>query len=322
MRLTLVVGLIISTFAGLALYKQSSTLRADRDWQKQQALQLREQLVYQSELSNRREIKLEDSISELERVIRNLEFNNLTQSNTITELEKKIGPNYDEMLADVRRQLAEERRQGGRLSFAEALSLPENAARMAQFQVDNQFGEFLDQLRGDPVKVQEARDLLIEITSARLQLSQMVRNGELSAREATELSSDEYLVDAMASILSEEETQKFDDFQSDSLRRNLSRALQDQLNDYAPTLDEAAKSKILEILTTELAPTINTVSYSTPDRITMKDRLEAQLEAYNLMRDSVSPQLTTQQRQELNEFIEAKTVGVEIALDAYSEIEQ
>lgn len=322
MRLVLVGGLVISTVTGIALYIQNSALRADGDWQEQLALQLQAQLLNQAELSERRETELENSISELERTIRNLELNSLAQSNTITELEQKASPNYDQMLADARRLVAEERRQGRGSNFAEALSRPENAERMARFRVNDQFGEFLDKLGGGTTKIQAARDLLIEITSARLQLSQMVRNGEISARDATALGSDEYLVNAMASVLSEEEVQAFDDFQSDSLRRNLSRVLQNQLNEYAPTLDEATQAEVLEILTIELMPSMNTTSYSMPDRLTMKDRLEIQLEAYNRMRDSVSPHLTTQQRLELEEFIEAKTVGLEIGMDAYAELEQ
>lgn len=318
--LTSGLSLSILLIAGLGFSLVSSLSELER--QTEYANRYQQQLLKQTEQVTQQRLILERRIAELESALTARESEVSALSNSIDELQDRVNPDYGQMLVDAQQQVLRENQRRRGPDLGAVFSRPENAERLARMQVGSRFGDFVASLDGDEIRIQEVRDLLIQITSERGQLANKLRNGEISVQEATEMGTDEYLVEAMAAVLNEEEVAAFDEFQSSELKRSLRNAFDDQLETFAPSLDESSHALVLETLLNELAPTMDSVTYSMPDGPTMVERMDAQLEAYSRMRDLVSSELTDQQRAELDEFIEAKTVTLEITRDAYAEVNQ
>lgn len=286
--------------------------------------QLEIAIGYQQQLSEQTDANIRQSL-DFERQLKKLQDQLLSStvqlSSLNTDLEEarsQIDPDYEDLLEKVRMEVAREnfnqRRVGG--SPMSSLSNPNSANAMAADSIPKMYENFINTLGLPGTERQEIIDAMIEYASMRYQMFDDLIEGNLSNGNAIAIFGSQGLTDSVSNLLTKNQLRDLSNYNLLVLKNSARHVFAESLSRLGNAMNEDTQSHVLDKLLDEIYSLQNNYGAIVAEDGSMVSAYNNQLEAYDRARTNLLEELNNDQLQQLDRFLEERSSGVDIMLEA------
>jgi hypothetical protein len=244
----------------------------------------------------------------------------LPESNAQQRLQ--VDPNYDALLQQARDEVAQQASQRRPSTTGTAFSSftdTENARARANEIMPKLYDSFLNALGIPGTERQRIMETLVDFGAQRYQMLDELLAGSISPDQAVALFGADALSKNLQNLLTA--TQQDDLRQYDQLLRNdtLREVYQQSLRNMGTALEGATREEVTQALINEVVSAENNWGSLVAEDGSMRSAYNDKLAAFDRARNTLGPDLNTQQLEHLDRFIETQASGIDVILEASSD---
>ena len=244
----------------------------------------------------------------------------LPESNAQQRLQ--VDPNYDALLQQARDEVAQQASQRRPSTTGTAFSSftdTENARARANESMPKLYDSFLNALGIPGTERQRIMETLVDFGAQRYQMLDELLAGSISPDQAVALFGADALSKNLQNLLTA--TQQDDLRQYDQLLRNdtLREVYQQSLRNMGTALEGATREEVTQALINEVVSAENNWGSLVAEDGSMRSAYNDKLAAFDRARNTLGPDLNTQQLEHLDRFIETQASGIDVILEASSD---
>ena len=244
----------------------------------------------------------------------------LPESNAQQRLQ--VDPNYDALLQQARDEVAQQASQRRPSTTGTAFSSftdTENARARANEIMPKLYDSFLNALGIPGTERQRIMETLVDFGAQRYQMLDELLAGSISPDQAVALFGADALSENLQNLLTA--TQQDDLRQYDQLLRNdtLREVYQQSLRNMGTALEGATREEVTQALINEVVSAENNWGSLVAEDGSMRSAYNDKLAAFDRARNTLGPDLNTQQLEHLDRFIETQASGIDVILEASSD---
>jgi len=283
------------------------------------ARQFQSQLQEAAENNTRQRLQYEEQIADLNRQLTSSAIQLSNLSNTLQETRLQVDPDYEELLQQARAEVAGQNRQRsarrntGPLS---AFSDPDTALALARERMPRLYDSFINGLGIPGTERQQVTNELLEFGAQRYQMLGELIDGALSADQARDWFGADALPRSMEMTLSPQQQEDLRQYELLLKQETLREVYQEALNRSGSALQGIAQDQVMGALLDEIVSEQNNWAALVADDGSMISAHNDTVAAFDRARERVAPQLSEEQRAQLDRFIEAQSDGVDVILEA------
>ncbi len=232
---------------------------------------------------------------------------------------EKINPDYEEMLEQIRAQVAEEsasRRSGGPSSSP--FSDPAVADSWARDSVPGLYSDFINTLALPEAGREDIMDAMVDFTSQRYQMLGELLDGNLSTDQALAVFGPDGIVNGMSGLLSEQQLDELSQYDR-LIKRDTAREIYGEgLSRSGSAISGLDHEQVMDTVIDELFSPANNYAALVADDGSMSSAHEDSVQAYERARQRLQPELDADQLEQYDQFVRNQTSGIDIILEASS----
>ncbi|MBT3532062.1 MAG: hypothetical protein HOF74_08235 [Gammaproteobacteria bacterium] len=264
--------------------------------------------------------------NEFEAQLSSLQSQLLSASNQLANMSaelqsarEKINPDYEELLEQVRAQVAQEsgpRRRGGPSSSP--FSDPAVADSWAQDSVPGLYRDYVNALALPEAGREDILDAMVDFTSQRYQMLGELLDGNLSADQAVAMFGPDGMVNGMEELLSDDQLDELSQYDR-LIKQDTAREIYGEgLSRSGSSIEGLAHEQVMDTVIDELFSSENNYSSLVADDGSMSSAHEDSVQAYERARERLQPDLDVDQLEQYDQFVRNQTSGIDIILEATS----
>ncbi|PCI79419.1 MAG: hypothetical protein COB20_04690 [SAR86 cluster bacterium] len=308
-------GVLLASVVWLAIQNQRSQ-HLDLAMTDQRQLQE----LYESNAQQR--LQFESEISDLKEQLASAAYQLTNLSSTLQETRLQVDPNYAALLQQARDEVAQQTRQR-RPSTAgtafDSFTDPENARARANESMPRLYDSYLNALGIPGTERQRIMETMVAFGAQRYQMLGELLAGSMSRDQAINLFGADALSENLQNSLTatqQDDLRQYNQLlQQDTLRE----VYRQSLRNTGTALDGAIQEQVIEALIGEVLSAENNWGALVAEDGSMRSAHNGKLVALDRARDILEPDLTTQQLDHLDRFIDAQSSGIDVILEASSD---
>lgn len=172
--------------------------------------------------------------------------------------------------------------------------------QMARMQANSRYGEFIASMPGTEADKNQASEVIAKVFVERIQISQARSSGRAGAADLERVGSPEYLREKLEMLLNSEQMAVYDDYESSFQAKQLRNGFAQDINRFAPALNEPSRELVLDALTRHLGTNLRSGQNGNADAVSDTQR---QLVALGDARAEILPQLDEEQGYEAEKLL-------------------
>ena len=313
LTVALILGMAAYSYLQFSENQQLATIMiAQQEW--------RNQLFEQVELNTTQRLGFEQKIVSLESSLSSANNQILNLSSALQKAQDIANPDIESIRDQIQRDLDSEllRNDPMTLSRLALRSMtPAIIESMAKIQVNMNYRDFLNSLNIDENRKNQIEALLVTVLGEQTILSMQVAVGDLDRAELAEISGNGYITDQLATLLTSEELELLEEYQTDMPARQLRSVFTTQVVMAAPEMSDSNRSYLVDMMTDYLSPTgDNYIPTLNSDPETMEESAtENYLEAMDRMRSVIQTELNPDEMQEADLVLDQIRSVMEMTLE-------
>ncbi|PCJ23700.1 MAG: hypothetical protein COA96_11135 [SAR86 cluster bacterium] len=315
MKIAVIIAIVLLLSA--VGYLQSQNMNMQQQLQLTSSFQT--QLQLQTEQNTLQRLDLEREITGLQDQLQTLNYQLSNLDVALQTARTQINPQYEDLLQQARLEIAQESprppRPSGSSAF-ETISDPEMARSRAEDNIPKTYGSFVNSLGIAGTERLDIMSALIDFGSERYQLMDSLMEGALSAEETADYFGSDGLINAMTSILTDQQLDDLRQYDMLIKRDTLREVYGGSLSSTGGAISGASQDMVMDVVIDELLSQQNNYDALVGEDGSMITAHNNQIAAYERSRQRLQDELSADQLAHFDRFVANESKGVDILLEA------
>lgn len=287
--------------------------------QVQNAHTYRQQLSEQTESNARLRLEFQQQLTQLQQQLSESNSRLTALGAQLEEAQSRVNPQYEELLQRARTEVAQEmprQRRSAPGSGLGSLANPDMASTLASTSVPGLYGNYVESLGLADADQDLVMQAMIESGSMRYQMLDALLSGNLTADDATALFGPDAILNGMSELLTNDQLSELAQYDTVVKQQSARHVLAENLGRTGDTITGATQDLVLDTILDEIYSVQNNNGAIVAADGSMVTAYNDQLAAYDRARTRLQDNLNMDQQDQLDRFIESRSSGVDVLLEA------